>query len=96
MTDLERKLAEAVYHAAPDELDVILSRCGEKNGSVMELKALQTNQNIIEVEAVEVKSGKKWGRWLGRAGAGGGRRRGLLPSELCRGLGGLPGCEPQY
>ncbi len=67
MTDLERKLAEAVYHAAPDELDVILSRCGEKNGSVMELKALQTNQNIIEVEAVEVKSGKKWGRWLAAA-----------------------------
>ena len=37
MTDreLERKLAQAITRAAPDDLEAILSRCGAKNGSVM-------------------------------------------------------------
>ncbi len=40
MTDreLEQKLAGAIGRAVPDDLDAILSRCGEQNGSVMELK----------------------------------------------------------
>lgn len=55
MTDreLERKLADAFTCAAPDDLEAILSRCGEQNGSVIEMKELKSD--IIDVEAVEVK-----------------------------------------
>ena len=40
MTDreLEQKLADAIKRTAPNDLDAILPRCGEQNGSVMELK----------------------------------------------------------
>ncbi len=81
MTDreLERKLADAMTHAAPDDLDAILSRCGGQNGSVMELKELKTSQNIIDVEVTEVKPKRKLRPWLAAAcaalvlvGAGGG------------------------
>ena len=81
MTDreLERKLADAVNRAAPDDLDAILSRCGVQNGSVMEMKELKRSQDIIDVEVTEVKPRKKWSRWLAAAcaalvllGAGGG------------------------
>lgn len=79
MTDreLERKLADAFTRAAPDDLEAILSRCGEQNGSVMEMKELK--ENIIDVEAVEVKPKRKLRPWLAAAcaalvllGAGGG------------------------
>lgn len=79
MTDreLERKLADAFTRAAPDDLEAILSRCGEQNGSVTEMKELK--ENIIDVEAVEVKPRRKLRPWLAAAcaalvllGAGGG------------------------
>ena len=68
MTDqeLDRRLAQAVSHTAPNDLDTILSRCGAQNGSVMEMKELD-NQNIIEMQPV--KPGRKLRPWLeiGRA-----------------------------
>lgn len=79
MTDreLERKLAEAFTRAAPDDLEAILSRCGEQNGSVIEMKELKSD--IIDVEATEVKPKRKLRPWLAAAcaalvllGAGGG------------------------
>ena len=81
MTDreLERKLADAMTRAAPDDLEAILSRCGAQNGSVMEMKELESNQNIIDVEVTEVKPKGKLRPWLAAAcaalvllGAGGG------------------------
>ncbi|MEY8317616.1 PepSY domain-containing protein [Oscillospiraceae bacterium 50-58] len=81
MTDreLERKLAQAITRAAPNDLEAILSRCGGQNGSVMEMKELKSNGNIIDVEVTEVKSKKKLRPWLAAAcaalvllGAGGG------------------------
>ena len=81
MTDreLERRLAEAVNRTAPNDLDAILSRCGAQNGSVMEMKALKSDQIIIDVEAAEVKPKRKLSPWLAAAcaalvllGAGGG------------------------
>lgn len=81
MTDreLEQKLAEAFTRAALDDLEAILSRCGGQNGSVMEMKELKSNTNIIDVEVTEVKPRKKLGPWLAAAcaalvllGAGGG------------------------
>ena len=78
MTDqeLDRRLAQAVSHTAPNDLDTILSRCGAQNGSVMEMKELD-NQNIIEMQPV--KPGRKLRPWLAAAcaalvllGAGGG------------------------
>lgn len=81
MTDreLEQKLADAVDRAAPNDLEAILSRCGAQNGSVMNVKTLKENPNIIDVDAVEVKPKKKRSRWLAAAcaalvlvGAGGG------------------------
>lgn len=81
MTDreLEQKLAEAFTRAAPDDLEAILSRCGVQNGSVMEMKEMKSNANIIDVEVTEVKPRKKLGPWLAAAcaalvllGAGGG------------------------
>ena len=81
MTDreLEQRLADAVNRAAPNDLEAILSRCGAQNGSVTEMKELQSNQNIIDVEATEVKPRKKLRPWLAAAcaalvllGAGGG------------------------
>ncbi len=81
MTDreLEQKLAQAVDRAAPDDLEAILSRCGAQNGSVMELKELRSNQDIIDVEVTEVKPKRKLRPWLAAAcaalvllGAGGG------------------------
>lgn len=77
MTDreLEQKLANAFARAAPDDLEAILSRCGEQNGSVIEMK----EQNIIDVEVTEVRSKRKLRPWLAAAcaalvllGAGGG------------------------
>lgn len=79
MTDreLERKLADAFTRAAPDDLEAILSRCGEQNGSVIEMKELK--ENIIDVEVTEVKPRRKLRPWLAAAcaalvllGAGGG------------------------
>ena len=77
--DLERRLAAAMERTAPDDLDVILSRCGAQNGSVMEMKELKSNGNIIDVEVTEVKPKKKLRPWLAAAcaalvllGAGGG------------------------
>ena len=69
MTDgeLEQRLAEAVNRAAPDDLEAILFRCGAQNGSVMEMKKLKSDQNIIDVEVTEVKPAKKLGRWLAAA-----------------------------
>ena len=81
MTDreLEQKLAQAITRAAPDDLEAILSRCGAQNGSVMEMKELKSNGNIIDVEVTEVKPKKKLRPWLAAAcaalvllGAGGG------------------------
>lgn len=81
MTDreLEQKLADAIARTAPDDLEDILSRCGGQNGSVMEMKELKTNSNIIDVEVTEVKSKKRLRPWLAAAcaalvllGAGGG------------------------
>ncbi len=81
MTDreLERKLAQAITRAAPDDLEAILSRCGAQNGSVMEMKELKSSGNIIDVEVTEVKPKKKLRPWLAAAcaalvllGAGGG------------------------
>ena len=81
MTDreLERKLAQAITRAAPNDLEAILSRCGGQNGSVMEMKELKSNGNIIDVEVTEVKPKKKLRPWLAAAcaalvllGAGGG------------------------
>ena len=45
MTDreLEQRLADAFTRAAPDDLEAILSRCGEQNGSVIEMKELKEN-----------------------------------------------------
>lgn len=79
MTDreLEQKLADAFTRAAPDDLEAILSRCGEQNGSVIEMKELK--ENIIDVEVTEVKPRRKLRPWLAAAcaalvllGAGGG------------------------
>ncbi|MCI9156979.1 MAG: hypothetical protein HFF44_08610 [Lawsonibacter sp.] len=81
MTDreLEQLLANAVNRTVPNDLDAILSRCGAQNGSVTEMKELQSNQNIIDVEATEVAPRKKLRPWLAAAcaalvllGAGGG------------------------
>ena len=77
--DLERRLAAAMERTAPDDLDVILSRCGAQNGSVMKLNALQEHSNIIDVDVTEVKPKRRRSRWLAAAcaalvllGAGGG------------------------
>lgn len=69
MTDreLERKLADAVRHTAPDDLDAILSRCGAQNGSVMELKALETGQSIIDVDVTEVRPRRRLRTWAAAA-----------------------------
>ena len=69
MTDreLELRLAQAVAHAAPDDLDAVLSRCGEQNGSVMEMKELRSGQDIIDVEVREVRPKKKLRPWLAAA-----------------------------
>lgn len=81
MTDreLEQRLAQAITRAAPDDLEAILSRCGGQNGSVMEMKELKSNRNIIDVEVTEVKPKGKLRPWLAAAcaalvllGAGGG------------------------
>ena len=81
MTDreLERKLAQAITRAAPDDLEAILSRCGAQNGSVMEMKELKSNGNIIDAAITEVKPKGKLRPWLAAAcaalallGAGGG------------------------
>ena len=81
MTDreLEQKLADAVTRAAPDDLEAILSRCGGQNGSVMEMKELRSDPNIIDVEVTEVKPKRGLRSWLAAAcaalallGAGGG------------------------
>lgn len=81
MTDreLEQKLADAFTRAAPDDLEAILSRCGEQNGSVIEMKELRSDPNIIDVEVTEVKHKRKLRPWLVAAcaalvllGAGGG------------------------
>ena len=81
MTDreLEQRLADAFTRAAPDDLEAILSRCGEQNGSVIEMKELKSDQNIIDVEVTEVKPRRKLRPWLAAAcaalvllGAGGG------------------------
>lgn len=79
MTDreLEQRLADAFTRATPDDLEAILSRCGEQNGSVTEMKELK--ENIIDVEVTEVKPRRKLRPWLAAAcaalvllGAGGG------------------------
>ncbi len=81
MTDreLEQRLADAIARIAPDDLDAILSRCGGRNGSVMEMKELRSGQDIIDVEVREVEPKKKLRPWLAAAcavlvllGAGGG------------------------
>lgn len=65
MTDreLEQRLAQAVSRAAPDDLDAILSRCGEQNGSVMEMK----QQNIVDLTAAGTLGKKKGRAWLAAA-----------------------------
>ena len=66
MTDreLELRLAQAVAHAAPDDLDAVLSRCGEQNGSVMEMK----QQNMVDLAVTGGAAGRKKGRaWLAAA-----------------------------
>ena len=77
MTDreLEQRLADAMARTAPDDLGSILSRCGERNGSVMELE----HQNIVGLDTIGTKPRKRPGRWLAAAcaalallGAGGG------------------------
>ena len=98
MTDreLELRLAQAVAHAAPDDLDAVLSRCGEQNGSVMEMK----QQNMVDLAVTGGAAGRKKGRaWLAAAcaalvllGVGGGL---LLPELRCS-IGGVVGCEPQH
>ena len=75
MTDreLEQRLAQAMSRAAPDDLDAIISRCGEQNGSVTEMK----QQNVVELKPAGMK--KRSRAWLAAAcaalvllGAGGG------------------------
>lgn len=59
MTDreLEQRLAQAVCRAAPDDLETILSRCGEQNGSVMEMK----QQHIVSLEVPQKRNrGRTW------------------------------------
>lgn len=89
MTDreLEQKLADAFTRAAPDDLEAILSRCGGQNGSVMEMKELRSDPNIIDVEVTEVKPKRRLRPWLAAAcaalvllGAGGG---GLIYHQSC-------------
>ena len=69
MTDreLEQKLADAFTRAAPDDLEAILSRCGEQNGSVIEMKELRSDPNIIDVEVTEVKPKRRLRPWLAAA-----------------------------
>lgn len=78
MTDreLEQRLAQAISRAAPDDLDAVLSRCGEQNGSVTEMK----QRDHVELELMGSAPKKKHRRtWLAAAcaalvllGAGGG------------------------
>ena len=81
MTDreLEQRLADALERAAPDDLEAILSRCGEQNGSVMNVKEWKQSQNMIDIDVIKAKPKKRMGRWLAAAcaalvllGAGGG------------------------
>ena len=74
MTDQEllQKLAAALERTASDDLDAILSRCGEQKGSVTKMSEANSNHE-------RKGAGKKWGRWLAAAcvglvlaGAGGG------------------------
>ena len=74
--ELERRLARAAEHAAPDGLDAVLSRCGAQNGSVVEMKDLRSDPNVREGKA---GTGRKLRPWLAAAcaalvllGAGGG------------------------
>lgn len=77
--ELERKLARAAEHAAPDGLDAVLSRCGAQNGSVMELNKFRTEVNAVDGEIKKTGSAGKLRPWLAAAcaalvllGAGGG------------------------
>lgn len=79
--DLELKLAAAVERTAPDNLEAILFRCGEQNGSVMEMK----RSNDLTVWRTNHKRRGK--HWLAAAcaalvllGAGGG---GLVYHQSC-------------
>ena len=62
MTDreLERKLADMMTHAAPDDLEAILSRCGAQNGSVMEMNQLISNESTKIVQAKPRRAARPW------------------------------------
>ena len=54
MTDyhLEQKLAQAVEHAAPDQLDAILDRCGQRRGPVVVMQQTPRRRRSFSVYAV--------------------------------------------
>ncbi|USF26056.1 hypothetical protein N510_000974 [Firmicutes bacterium ASF500] len=58
--ELERKLADAVTRAAPDDLEAILSRCGAQNGSVMEMNQLISNESMKIAQAKSRKAVRPW------------------------------------
>ena len=58
--ELERKLADAVTRAAPDDLEAILSRCGAQNGSVMEMNQLISNESMKITQAKPRKAVRPW------------------------------------
>ena len=58
--ELERKLADAVIRAAPDDLEAILSRCGAQNGSVMEMNQLISNESMKIAQAKPRKAVRPW------------------------------------
>ena len=58
--ELERKLADAVTRAAPDDLEAILSRCGAQNGSVMEMNQLISNESTKIARAKSRRAARPW------------------------------------
>lgn len=64
MTDreLEGMLAKALDHAAPDDLEGVLSRCGERRGNVIMLEQTKQTENAK-------KPVKKFRWWMGLAAA---------------------------
>ena len=58
--ELERKLADAITRAAPDDLEAILSRCGAQNGSVMEMNQLISNESTKIARAKSRRAARPW------------------------------------
>ena len=58
--ELERRLADAITRAAPDDLEAILSRCGAQNGSVMEMNQLISNESTKIARAKSRRAARPW------------------------------------